>query len=518
MPWVVLFVVVLVVLFGTFLATLILRTSCGIFGEEQPSYKRAFLMIILITVPVVLCFEIIGYGAARAMHESLKLAPGFSFINWIRLPLGIQWQALGTLPLLKWVPVVISLCVAGIMMVAWIQCTFRKGIMIVFVQWIFNGVALALLGNAGYFALGAFDRMVGLPPDVKEYLTSQHVAHPDAKAKADPKLAPPRDGGKFHNLKTAHQATLPVAGPQSHEPMSVAGPQSHEPMSAPGTQSHEPMSAPNDPAADHKSNPLSTFLHDNPSESLRSWGHSMVEFLDRMRHEADPLIDTIRNHSHPVTQHFPIFINNFLDNQGGWLIIIGSTVTICFLWLKRTVKRFRKVTKKKRRKASDTWNMDLAWHMGDLGDVVHPVEGVQLTVKGMPARLRAVVLSSGTKETQPITDRSIDGILDFIQEGMSKTLLQDQPLVRIWEPAYGGSKAFANLCQNLVTIPGPKGKSTNWVIVAGTVEFNATEKVHIGLAFQTEKATTLRNLTVDGQTTKWQDAIGTTEIMMLQRA
>lgn len=494
MPWVVLFVVVLVVLFGTFLATLILRTSCGIFGEEQPSYKRAFLMIILITVPVVLCFEIIGYGAARAMHESLKLAPGFSFINWIRLPLGIQWQALGTLPLLKWVPVVVSLCVAGIMMVAWIQCTFRKGIMIVFVQWIFNGVALALLGNAGYFALGAFDRMVGLPPDVKEYLTSQHVAHPNAKA--DPKLAPPRDGGKFHNLKTAHQATLPVAGPQSHEP----------------------MSAPNDPAADHKSNPLSTFLHDNPSETLRSWGHSMVEFLDRMRDEADPLIDTIRNHSHPVTQHFPPFINNFLDNQGGWLIIIGLTVTICFLWLKRTVKRFRKVTKKKKRKASDTWNMDLAWHMGDLGDVAHPVESVQLTVKGMPARLRAVVLSSGTKETQPITDRSIDGILDFIQEGMSKTLIQDQPLVRIWEPAYGGSKAFANLCQNLVTIPGPKGKSTNWVIVAGTVEFNATEKVHIGLAFQTEKATTLRNLTVDGQTTKWQDAIGTTEIMMLQRA
>lgn len=494
MPWVVLFVVVLVVLFGTFLATLILRTSCGIFGEEQPSYKRAFLMIILITVPVVLCFEIIGYGAARAMHESLKLAPGFSFINWIRLPLGIQWQALGTLPLLKWVPVVVSLCVAGIMMVAWIQCTFRKGIMIVFVQWIFNGVALALLGNAGYFALGAFDRMVGLPPDVKEYLTSQHVAHPNAKA--DPKLAPPRDGGKFHNLKTAHQATLPVAGPQSHEP----------------------MSAPNDPAADHKSNPLSTFLHDNPSETLRSWGHSMVEFLDRMRDEADPLIDTIRNHSHPVTQHFPPFINNFLDNQGGWLIIIGLTVTICFLWLKRTVKRFRKVTKKKKRKASDTWNMDLAWHMGELGDVAHPVEGVQLTVKGMPARLRAVVLSSGTKETQPITDRSIDGILDFIQEGMSKTLIQDQPLVRIWEPAYGGSKAFANLCQNLVTIPGPKGKSTNWVIVAGTVEFNATEKVHMGLAFQTEKATTLRNLTVDGQTTKWQDAIGTTEIMMLQRA
>ena len=494
MPWVVLFVVVLVVLFGTFLATLILRTSCGIFGEEQPSYKRAFLMIILITVPVVLCFEIIGYGAARAMHESLKLAPGFSFINWIRLPLGIQWQALGTLPLLKWVPVVISLCVAGIMMVAWIQCTFRKGIMIVFVQWIFNGVALALLGNAGYFALGAFDRMVGLPPDVKEYLTSQHVAHPNAKA--DPKLAPPRDGGKFHNLKTAHQATTVGEGPNSHES---------------GT-------AQSDPAADHKSNPLSTFLHDNPSESLRSWGHSMVEFLDRMRDEADPLIDTIRNHAHPVTQHFPIFINNFLDNQGGWLIIIGSTVTICFLWLKRTVKRFRKVTKKKRRKASDTWNTDLAWHMGDLGDVVHPVEGVQLTVKGMPARLRAVVLSSGTKETQPITDRSIDGILDFIQEGMSKTLIQDQPLVRIWEPAYGGSKAFANLCQNLVTIPGPKGKSTNWVIVAGTVEFNATEKVHIGLAFQTEKATTLRNLTVDGQTTKWQDAIGTTEIMMLQRA
>ncbi len=496
MPWVVLCVVVLVILFGAFLATLILRTSCGIFGEEQPSYKRAFLMIILITVPVVLCFEIIGYGAARAMHESLKLAPGFSFINWIRLPLGIQWQALGTLPLLKWVPVVISLCVAGIMMVAWIQCTFRKGIMIVFVQWIFNGVALAILGNVGYFALGTFDRMVGLPPDVKEYLTGQHAVAQDPKAKTDPKSPPPRDGGKFHNLKAAHKATT---APVHSDP-------------------NAPKSAPSDPAADHKSNPLSTFLADHSSDSLRSWGHSMVEFLDRMRHEADPLIDTIRNHAHPLTQHFPSGVNHFLDNQGGWLILIGLTVTICFFWLKRTVGRFRKITRKKKRKASDTWNMDLAWHLGELGDVVHPIDGVQLTVKGMPARLRAVVLSPGTKETQDITDRSLDGILDFIQEGMSKTLLQDQPLIRIWEPAYGGSKAFANLCQNLVTIPGPKGKITKWVVVAGTVEFNATEKVHVGLAFQTEKATTLRNLTVDGQTIKWQDAIGTTEVMILQRA
>lgn len=131
--------------------------------------------------------------------------------------------------------------------------------------------------------------------------------------------------------------------------------------------------------------------------------------------------------------------------------------------------------------------MDLAWHMGDLGDVVHPVEGVQLTVKGMPARLRAVVLSSGTKETQPITDRSIDGILDFIQEGMSKTLLQDQPLVRIWEPAYGGSKAFANLCQNLVTIPGPKGKSTNWVIVAEPWNSTLQKRFTLALRFKPKK-------------------------------
>ncbi len=490
MPWIVLAVVVLVLVFGAFLATLILRTSCGMFGEEQPSYKRAFLMLVLITIPVVLCFEGMGYGAALAMHESLNLPPGFSFINWLRLPMGIQWQALGTVPLLKYVPVIVSLCLAGVMMVAWIQCTFRKGLLIIAVQWIFNGLALAILGQVGLFSLTAYDRMVGLPPDVKEYLTGQHVANSQAADPAEkPKGPPPRDGGKFHNLKET-------------------------------TKNHAKKDASHDEAGggENKPNPIAAFLSEDSRETARSWGHSFVEFLDRLRHEADPLIDTIRAHAHPVTQHLPAFVNNFLDNQGGWWILIGLTIIVCFLWVKNTIKRIRHLTKKKSRKASDTWNKDLAWPLGGIGELVHPVDGVQLTVKGSPARLRAVVICPATKETQSPGEHSLEGIFEHIEAGMSKTLIQDQPLVRIWEPTFGGSQAFASLCHNLVTIPGPKGKPTKWVVVAGTVEFGPTDKVHLGLAFQTEKATSLRNLTVDGKTTRWLDVIGTTQIMMLQRA
>jgi hypothetical protein len=489
MPWIVLVVVVLVLLFGTFLATLILRTSCGMFGEEQPSYKRAFLMLILITIPVALCFEVMGYGAALAMHESLKLPAGFSFINWLRLPLGIQWQALGTVPLLKYVPVIVSLCLAGIMMVAWIQCTFRKGLLIIAVQWLFNGLALAILAQVGMFSLATYDRMVGLPPDVKEYLTGQHVGAAAAGDTAkNPHGPPPRDGGKFHNLKENSKA-------------------------------HAKQESTNqDPEKDEKKlSPIATFLSGDSQETVKTWGHSFVEFLDRLRHEADPLIDTIRNHAHPVTQHFPLFLNNFLDNQGGWWILIGLTILVCFLWVKSTIKRIRHLTKKKTRKASDTWNKDLAWPLGGIGEIVHPVEGVQLTVKGSPARLRAVVICPATKETQAPGEHSLDGIFEHIEAGMSRTLIQDQPLVRVWEPTFGGSQAFASLCHNLVTIPGPKGKPTKWVVVAGTVEFGPTDKVHLGLAFQTEKATSLRNLTVDGKTTRWLDVIGTTQILMMQR-
>lgn len=490
MPWIVLAVVVLVLLFGTFLATLILRTSCGMFGEEQPSYKRAFLMLILITIPVALCFEGMGYGAALAMHESLRLPPGFSFINWLRLPLGIQWQALGTVPLLKYVPVVVSLCLAGVMMVAWIQCTFRKGLLIIATQWLFNGLAFAILAQVGMFTLSAYDRMVGLPPDVKEYLTGQHVtAQAPADAAKNPHGPPPREVGKFHNLKA-------------------------------DTKAHtEKDATKEDPAkGENKPSPISAFLSEDSRETVRSWGHSFVEFLDRLRHEADPLIDTIRNHAHPVTQHLPEFVNNFLDNQGGWWILIGLTILICFLWIKSTIKRIRRLTKKKSRKASDTWNKDLAWPLGGIGEIVHPVEGVQLTVKGLHARLRAVVICPATKETQSPSEHSLEGIFEQIEAGMSRTLIQDQPLIRIWEPTFGGPQAFASLCHNLVTIPGPKGKPSKWVVVAGTVEFGPTDKVHLGLAFQTEKATSLRNLTVDGKSTRWLDVIGTTEIMMLQRA
>ncbi len=496
MPWQLLLIFAFVLVVGLAVGALILRTCCGLFGEEQPSYKRALLMLPLVTIPVLLTFEVIGYGCARAMHESLQIPVGFSFINWLRLPMGIQWEVLGKLPFLKWISVVIPLCFAGIMMVAWLNCNFRIGLGIFVVQWILNFLAIALIGQIGFFALRLFHNTIGVPEDVAAYLTP-HVPVPGHTATEKPgegensPTGPPQ-GGRFSRLKTTLTGATAVAG---HDASAV------QPDLSKGTPDGAETGAPGaspDPQAVHQ------FL---THEDLQSWGHSLTESLDHLRHGAEPLVESVSKAAEPVTRHLPSGVNQFLDHQGGWLILIGLAFVITVLYLRHIVNRVRKLMKRKGRKASDNWNKELSFALADLGTNLHPSGPIQASVQGIPARLRYVALCAGGKDVEPLNENSLEGVLDQILAGLYDAVSPDEPYVKVWETTYGGTLGFAAMFHHLVVIPGPKDKASKWALVAGTVKFGPTEKVHLGLAFELARPASLRNVTVkDG---KWLETIGT---------
>lgn len=502
MPWPLILILGLVLVGGLLLGALVLRTVCGLFGEEQPSYKRALLMLPLITIPVMLCFEVIGYGVAKAMHESFQIPPGFSFLNWIRLPIGIQWEVLSKLPLLKYVAIIIPLCLAGFLMVAWLNCNFRIGLGIFLVQWVINFLSLAFISEIGFMLLHVVQGTIGLPEDVVAYLspqsaipghvvaqTNQRTGSQPAEVENQASAPPPPTGGRFSTLKTALTGAAALAG---HD-----GSGEKTDLSKTGSESAE---KPGD------TNPVNQFLNQDNHQVMQSWGHSMAEALDHLRHGAEPLVESVSKSAEPITKYLPEPIHHFLDN-GGWWIIIGIAFVVSLLYLRHLVGRIRHLMKPKKRKASDNWHKELSFALGTMGEPLHPVGPVQATVQGVPARLRFVALAAGGKEVEPISENSLESVLEQILGGLYGAVSQDEPFVKVWETAYGGTLGFAAQFHNLVKIPGQANKPSKWVLIAGTVKFGPTEKIHLGLAFQTAKPTTLRNITV--RNGNWLEVLGT---------
>jgi len=477
-----------VLIVGRLAGALILRTSCGLFGEEQPTDRRALIMLPLVTIPVIACFELTGYGLAVAMHESVKMPQGFSFLHWARLPLGIQWIVLGHLPFgAKWFTVITSLCLAGILMVAWLQCKFRVGLGIFLVQWVVNFVALALVSQLAFFLLPLVERTVGLPQDVTAYLAPQAPNPAQGTHPANQKDL----GGKYSQLKRELSGeTHPAAG----APAPGSPPEANNPE-----RGQNPV----------ETNPLARFISNENKEAVESWGKSLTQLLDQMRHGAEPLVESISQSAEPITRHLPAPVNHFMDHQGGWWLVITVAFLVTVLYIRHLVNRLRKLFKKKKRKASDTWNKDLSFALGDLGPMVYAPGHTQATVRGIPARLRFAVLCPGSRDMGKLEEHNLEGLLDQIMPGLFQAVESDVPFIKVWEENFAGTKGFASLFHNLVRIPGPPKRPTKWVLVAGTVVFSPTEKVHLGLAFETEKATNMRNISVEKG--NWLDLLGTME-------
>jgi hypothetical protein len=179
------------------------------------------------------------------------------------------------------------------------------------------------------------------------------------------------------------------------------------------------------------------------------------------------------------------------------------------LWLRWIVRKLvgavsrpRRKKKKQRRMKSVTIN--LKENLSQIGEGYTEAGPQQVTVQGMPARLRLVVLSLGTRNAGELSEEMADRVLDWIKPGLSEVTAADFPRVRVWPPFFsadGFTKAFAAN----VPIPELKGERSHWVLVSGQVKMGKAV-VNVGLACYADEPNTLRNLNVKGE--RWASVLG----------
>jgi hypothetical protein len=178
------------------------------------------------------------------------------------------------------------------------------------------------------------------------------------------------------------------------------------------------------------------------------------------------------------------------------------------LWLRSILRRlggaFRRPRRRRKRShkggASSIAKEKLAWITSGFTDRGPE----QLTVKSLPARVRLVILSPGSRNASDISEEMADRVLDWIKPGLAEVASHDQPGVRVWPPFYSAD-GFANALSSHVAIPEPKGMKSHWVLVAGQIKMGRVV-IDVGLALYADQANSLRFINVKGE--RWLSALG----------
>jgi len=177
------------------------------------------------------------------------------------------------------------------------------------------------------------------------------------------------------------------------------------------------------------------------------------------------------------------------------------------LWLRLLVRKLGGAVrprhkKKKRRKKSVA--VDLREDLRGLGETYTEEGSQRLTVKGLPARLRLVILSLGTRNAGELSEEMVDRVLDWIKPGLAEVTASDYPRVRVWPPFYSRD-GFALAFASNVVIPALKGEQSRWVLVSGRVRMGRAI-INVGMGLYADEANTLRSLTVKRE--QWLSVLG----------
>jgi hypothetical protein len=177
------------------------------------------------------------------------------------------------------------------------------------------------------------------------------------------------------------------------------------------------------------------------------------------------------------------------------------------LWLRAILRRLGRAivpTGTKKKRGAKSGRVKLTVQLSKLGRPENEPGSRRLTVKGVPARLRLVILSSGTKMSRGLNEEMVDRVLDWIKPGLAHITAPDEPRVRLWPPFYSRG-GFSSMIRDNVAIPEPKGKRSKWVVVSGKVAMGVTT-VNVGLILYADEPNTLRHISIRDE--QWLGALG----------
>jgi hypothetical protein len=241
-----------------------------------------------------------------------------------------------------------------------------------------------------------------------------------------------------------------------------------------------------------------------PQDKLSSFQRKAKENLISLRDRVDPYLEPVKEELAPFTDRLPKPCVDFLNAGGWWLIfLVMGLITVFYVTsLYRRVRRVGFRSRKRRRKRTLHSPMD-----EDLSSLAvsftDPSERV-VTVKGLAARLRLVVMAPAGKDVGELHEGMLESLLDWIKPGLGQIAASDQPRTRIWPMQYSAT-GFHQAFQQHVCIPEPKGEQSQWVLLAGAVLLGR-QKINVGMALRTNEPNKIRMITVQAE--QWLDHLG----------
>src|SRR5262249_32690954 len=134
--------------------------ACSLVRVDMPSWRRAFVSVLVVTLLAYLTFDFTCYLIMRSLDGVyLRVPPGYSYAFWFREPIGLKWAVLEHAGPLKYLPFVFGWCGAGALQLIVLQAevSFHFGLIIFLLQWaatIVAGYIVALLLGVALTGIG----------------------------------------------------------------------------------------------------------------------------------------------------------------------------------------------------------------------------------------------------------------------------------------------------------------------------------------------------------------------------
>jgi hypothetical protein len=459
-------------------AAFFLRMACGLCGMDLPSWRRSFISVILVTFLAYVVFDFSGYLILRSMQGvTIQLPPEYGYNLWFREPLGLKLAIVSHGGPLKYLPYIFGMCAAGVLQVIILeaQVTFRWGLVVFAMQWAATLVAGYLLS----LVLGVGLEALGWKPESLPTAPTPDPAEKQARAK---------------------QAGGPKGRQVAGGPGRAKGKKAVE--AAKDAKGHEEGK---EDKADSAQGTLQ-MVQREAGDAAKATSEYLKEAAENLKEYAESHLEEVKEDLAPVVERLPEPVQQFLD-KGGWWVVFGAAAVILLIWLRWLLRRvagaFRPRRKKKRPKSKKV-SVNLKEKLNELGEAYTEEGPRQITVKGLPARLRLVILSRGSRTAGELSAEMVDRVLDWIKPGLAEVTSGDYPRVRVW-PLFYGHSGFATAFANNVAIPEPKGEPSRWVLVTGQVAMGKAV-LHVGMALYADEETTLRHLAVKNE--HWLSVLG----------
>jgi hypothetical protein len=209
----------------------------------------------------------------------------------------------------------------------------------------------------------------------------------------------------------------------------------------------------------------------------------------------------------PITKHLPPPVQDFL-NAGGWFVVLGGLVGLALYGPR--IHRGRKHDKhqhqhKRHQRAEPRGTRD---QLDLVGAAMTGLGPRQVTVNGLPGRLRLVVLAPTKAGTSTPSGDAHVQVLDGLLPGLGKVATFDFPRVECWSDRHARD-SFRTTLVGGVKVPEPPEAPSRWLLLAGEAT-GPQGAVHVGLAVLTDQPTTTR--VIDVAPGQWATVLGLRDV------